>query len=207
MKSTMWDRRLPYIVGYLYFQLIFNLMMVLTLVILVEQPQINLDPDIGSPSIWFISLSFSVTHIVMNYYLGMRWKRSALEDPRPKDWILSYGFYIIPVSLTCSFLLALLQLALPQYDDLTAPVGEIIFLSLLILVISLIIIIVFLPSLDLFLAFLGFARLMELILFPNGLPHEMAGFSSIVVLICCFLILPLVPVGTFYSQQIIERLR
>ena len=202
----MWDRRLPYMIGYLYFQLIFNLMMVLTLFILVEQPQINLDPDIGSPSIWFISLSFSGTHIVMNFYLGMRWKRSALEDPRPEHWILSYGFYIIPVSLACSFLLTLLQLALPLYDDWTAPVGEIIFLSLLILVISLIITIVFLPSLDFLLVFLGIARLMELILFPNGLPYEIAGFGTIVVLICCFLILPLIHVGTFYSQQIIKRL-
>jgi len=55
------------VVGYLYLQLVFNIVMLLAFYILVEHPFVNLDPDIGSPNIWLISLSFSVTHIVIIY--------------------------------------------------------------------------------------------------------------------------------------------
>lgn len=177
--------------------------MLLSFFILVEHPFINLDPDIGSPGIWFISLSFAVTHIALNLYIRMKWKRGALNDPKPFHWTLSYVIYVIPVSLICSFLLSLLHVVLPP---LSSPLEELIFLSLLILVISSVITIVFLPSLDFILVFLGIIRLFELILFPKGLPVEIAGFTVIGFLLCCLLFFPLVPVGLFYSKEIMKKI-
>ena len=100
----MRDRRiLLSVVGYLYFQIVINTVMLLSFFILVEHPFINLDPDIGKPGIWFISLSFTVAHIVINLYIRMRWKRSALNDPKPYHWTLGYVIYVIPVILICFF--------------------------------------------------------------------------------------------------------
>jgi len=133
----------------------------------------------------------------------MKWKKSALNDPKPFHWTLSYVIYVIPVSLICSFLLSLLYVVLPP---LSSPLEELIFLSLLILVISSVITIAFLPSLDFILVFLGIIRLFELILFPKGLPVELAGFTVNGVLLCCFLFFPLVPVGLFYSKEIMKKI-